>query len=80
MKTVLKFYSPTCGPCKVLSKNLEGFTDIDLKEIDITDDENQELVMKYGVRAVPTTVIISEDKEEKFTGVLTIDRLKEILC
>ena len=22
MKKILKFYSPTCGPCKVVSKNL----------------------------------------------------------
>ena len=79
MKTVLKFYSPTCGPCKVMSKNLESIDDIEVVDVDITDDKNAELVDMYKIRAVPSIVILSEEGGIKHNGILTVDKLKELL-
>lgn len=79
MKTVLKFYSPTCGPCKVMSKNLESIDDIEVVDVDINDDKNAELVDMYKVRSVPSIVILTGEGGIKHSGVLTVDKLKELL-
>ena len=57
---VYKFYSPTCGPCKVLEKNLQA-SGIQYESIDITKEENEDLITKYGIMTIPT--LIGVDKE-----------------
>lgn len=81
MKTILKFYSPTCGPCKAVSKNLEQIKDVEIKNIDATDSANGELLDKYNIRTVPTVIILGEDGEvqAEFKGVVTADKIKEAL-
>lgn len=81
MKTILKFYSPTCGPCKVVSKNLEQIGDAEINSIDATDSANEELLGKYNIRAVPTIIVLREDGEiqAEFRGIVTADKLKEVL-
>lgn len=78
MKTILKFYSPTCGPCKVVSKNLEQIKEIEIKNIDVTDSANEELLNKYNIKTIPT-LIIEEDNEVKteLKGVVTVNKIKE---
>ena len=64
MKRVLKFSASWCGPCKMLSKNLEEInTEVPIEEIDI--DENQETAMEYGVRGVPTLIMLEGNTEMK---------------
>lgn len=81
MKTILKFYSPTCGPCKAVSKNLEQIEGVDIKGIDVTVGINGELLDKYSVRTVPTVIILGEDGkvQSEFKGVVTADKIKEVL-
>lgn len=73
---IIKFYSDTCGPCKVLDSNLKK-AGIEYESINANDDENDILVEKYKIRAVPTLV-----KEEngieiaRHTGVMTEEQLK----
>lgn len=52
---VLKFQAVWCQPCKELSRKLESMGQ-EVEEIDI--DENEELVAKYGIRGVPTMVML----------------------
>ena len=64
MKRVLKFSASWCGPCKMLSRNLEDVnTDIIVEEIDI--DEKQDIAIEYGVRGVPTMIMLDENTEVK---------------
>lgn len=81
MKTILKFYSPTCGPCKAVSKNLEQIEGVEIKSIDVTDSANGELLGKYNIRTVPTVIILGEDGgvQAEFKGVVTADKIKEAL-
>lgn len=64
MKKILRFTASWCGPCKMLAKTLE---DIDLGlPIEVVDiDENGALAQQYGVRGVPTLVMVEGDKEVK---------------
>lgn len=52
---ILKFYSPSCMPCKLLTNVLKQL-EVAYEDIDITDDNNSQLVMKYNIRTVPTLV------------------------
>lgn len=82
MRKILKFFSPTCGPCKVMSKNLSTLEDIEIQDVDITDDSNEPLLEKYGIRTVPTTVVLNESDElvQEFKGVVPIEKIKEVCC
>ena len=65
---VLRFTASWCQPCKMLAKTLEDVdTQIPIEVIDI--DENQQIAMDYGIRGVPTLVMIDGDIEVKrFSG------------
>ena len=57
---VLKFSASWCAPCKMLSKVIESIdTDIPFEEIDI--DENQEYAKQFGIRGVPTLIMVDRD-------------------
>jgi thioredoxin 1 len=64
----------------MLAKTLEGITiDYPIEVIDI--DENQELSIQYGVRGVPTLVMLENDVEVKrIVGMQTEGFLKEWLA
>lgn len=64
MKKVLKFQATWCGPCKAMSKTLENVqTDVLIEEVDI--DEKSELTTQYGIRGVPTLVMLQDGIEVK---------------
>jgi len=79
MKKVLKFSASWCGPCKMLSKTFESVdTSIPVEDIDI--DEHSELAVEYGIRGVPTLVMIDENVEVKrITGNLPKPQLESWL-
>lgn len=81
MSKVLKFFSPTCGPCKVMSKLLDTLEGVEVKSIDITEEGNQELLDDWNVRTIPTIVVLDDNDKfiKKFSGIVTIDKIKEVL-
>ena len=76
MRKVLKFSASWCQPCKMLSKTLEDVkTNVIIEEIDI--DEQTELAVEYGIRGVPTLVMVDENIEVKrIVGNLTKSQLE----
>ena len=76
---VLRFTASWCQPCKMLAKTLEDVeTQIPIEVIDI--DENQQIAMDYGIRGVPTLVMIDGDIEVKrVSGVLMKNQLTDWL-
>ena len=85
MIKILKFYSPLCGPCKVLEKNLKD-SGIEYVDINIFEDAyhdglgtTEHLVEYYNIRAVPTLIKIDESGEElhRHVGILNVEHLKE---
>ena len=78
-KKLYRFTASWCQPCKMLAKTMEQVSlDYPVEVIDI--DENQELAIQYGIRGVPTLVLIENDAEVKrISGVQTEGFLKEWL-
>lgn len=76
MKKVLKFSASWCGPCKALAMTMNSVkTGVEVESVDI--DENMELAAKYGIRGVPTMVMLEDGREVKrVSGALTKDKLE----
>jgi len=74
---VLKFSAQWCGPCKMMSKVIEGQDlGVEVQEVDV--DENVNVAKEYNVRNIPTLVFLRDGKEvDRTTGALTLDKLKE---
>lgn len=64
MKRILRFTASWCQPCKMLASNL-GETDckIPIEVVDI--DVHPEIAAEYGIRSVPTLVMLHENIESK---------------
>ena len=63
MKTILYFTASWCGPCKALAPRMEKLaSQINYRKIDV--DSNQDMSIKYGVRNVPSLVLIDENGTE----------------
>lgn len=84
MIKVLKFYSPTCGPCKANDFILEGIKNkypdkyelLDIQPIDTSLDESQDLIEEYLVRSVPLLVFLKDGKDPvKLTGIAAEPRI-----
>ena len=57
MKEILYFSANWCGPCKQLGPIMESLSgQINYKKINV--DNEQDLSIKYGVRNVPTLVLL----------------------
>ena len=66
MITILKFESDSCPQCKALSITLERISKenkIDIKNIDIEEDNNQDLIRKYNIRSIPTLIFLNKNQE-----------------
>jgi len=64
MKKAIRFTATWCQPCKMLAKTLESVTtETPIEVVDI--DENSALAAKFGIRGVPTLVMVEDDVETK---------------
>jgi thioredoxin 1 len=79
MKRVLRFTASWCQPCKALAQQLEELNmNLPIEVIDI--DDNQTLALEYGIRSVPTLVIMDENVEiKRRTGIVAKNLLQEWL-
>lgn len=63
-RRVLKFSASWCNPCKNLAKTLETVnTEVPIHELDI--DEHTEQASEFGIRSVPTLVMMDGNTEVK---------------
>jgi thioredoxin 1 len=63
------FWSPTCGPCKVIKPAVEDlkeeFGQIQWISVNIQDDPN-DYTGEFGVKVVPTIVVVAKDASGGF--------------
>ena len=64
--TAYHFWSPTCGPCKVIKPAIEDLKDefpsVSLVVVN-THEDHQGLSRTLGVQVVPTIVVVVRSKE-----------------
>ena len=78
---IVDFYATWCGPCKApvleeLSKEYSG--KVDIYQIDV--DQEKELAAAFGIRSIPTLLLIPMKEEPRITqGALPKDQLKKAI-
>ena len=79
---VLKFYADWCGPCKGLSMVIKGAGDKITVPIDEVNIDNELMTsVEYGVRSVPTMILIDENCTElkRMVGAMNEEQLLDFL-
>lgn len=73
---ILKFHAEWCSPCKALALTLEGLT-LPYEVVSVDIDEEPDLAVKYGVRGIPTLVLVNEEGNvvDRLVGNITKDHI-----
>lgn len=78
---LVDFWAPWCMPCKMIAPIIEemsGEYSGKLKVGKLNVDENPSTAAKYGIRNIPTVLLIKNgDVAEKVVGVVGKDKLTE---
>ena len=80
---LVDFWAPWCGPCKVIGPLLEQIeTDYAgrFKLVKIDSDKEQEISQAFGIRSIPTCVLLIEGKPvDGFMGAVPESQIKAFL-
>ena len=69
---LVDFWAEWCGPCKMIAPIVEEIADEyegKLRVAKVDADENQEILMQYGIMGIPTLILFKEGEAvERITG------------
>ena len=77
---LVDFFATWCGPCKMLTPELEEIKDkVQIVKVDI--DENLELCKRFGVMSVPTLIYFKNDGTSIMNvGYMTSVEIFKFIC
>lgn len=61
-KVLVDFYAPWCGPCKMIAPIVKQIAEENkaVKVVKVNADESQKLMAKFGIRGIPTLLLMNE--------------------
>ena len=78
-KILVDFYANWCGPCKMITPELERVVSA-VKVVKVDVDQFENLAKEYGVMSIPTLILFDNGKEVKRTvGFIDRDRIQQFV-
>lgn len=71
LPVLVDFYSPTCGPCQMMHPIVERLAQRragELMAIKVNVDQNPQLASSFGIRGVPTFIVLFKGSERGRTS------------
>ncbi|WP_286234740.1 thioredoxin [Thalassotalea sediminis] len=81
-KLLVDFYAPWCGPCKMIAPVIDQIAQENeaLKVIKVNADEAPELMAQYGIRGIPTLLLINNGElVDRKVGAVSVTQLNEFI-
>ena len=80
---VVDFWAPWCGPCRIIAPIIEELAEElgdRVKFGKLNTDENPNIAMQYGIRAIPTIILFSNGEVvDTRIGVQPKEALKQMI-
>jgi len=80
---LVDFYAPWCGPCKMIAPVLVQIAEENptLKIVKVNADNAQSLMVKFGIRGIPTLLLIKDGETiDRKVGAASVAQLREFVA